>query len=148
MKKLSLAICYILINVIAFAQNTFKGKVTDGSTGSAIQGATVEFEKNGSAITNADGIFSINLPPHSYLVRITSIGYKKLEARTSFTPEMAEFKMERYNLFLQPVEIHALRAGDKAPFTKTDLNKKDIEQNNLGQDLPFLLNQTPSIVIN
>jgi iron complex outermembrane receptor protein len=51
-------------------------------------------------------------------------------------------------LFMQPVEIRALRAGDKAPFTKTDIGKHQIEQTNIGQDLPFLLNQTPSVVIN
>ena len=50
--------------------------------------------------------------------------------------------------YLQPVEVQAIRAGEKAPFAKTDLTKKDIEKNNLGQDLPFLLNQTPSVVIN
>jgi len=51
-------------------------------------------------------------------------------------------------LFLQPVEVRALRAGEKAPFTKTDIGKKEIEMTNVGQDLPFLLNQTPSVVIN
>ena len=51
-------------------------------------------------------------------------------------------------LLLQPIEIKAVRAGDKAPFTKTNLTKKEIERNNLGQDLPFILNQTPSVVIN
>lgn len=50
--------------------------------------------------------------------------------------------------YLQPVEVQAIRAGEKAPFAKTDLTKKDIEKNNLGQDLPFLLNQTPSVVVN
>src|SRR5699024_10445040 len=56
--------------------------------------------------------------------------------------------LERYNLFLQPVEIRAIRAADQAPFTKTNISKKEIESANLGQDLPFLLNQTPSVVIN
>ena len=51
-------------------------------------------------------------------------------------------------LFLQPVEVRALRAGEKAPFTKTDITKKQIEQTNLGQDLPFILNQTPSVIVN
>ncbi len=51
-------------------------------------------------------------------------------------------------LFLQPVEVRALRAGEKAPFTKTDITKKQIEQSNLGQDLPFILNQTPSVIVN
>jgi iron complex outermembrane receptor protein len=51
-------------------------------------------------------------------------------------------------LYMQPVEVNAVRAGEKAPFAKTNLNKREIAQNNLGQDLPFLLNQTPSVVVN
>src|SRR5204862_2500770 len=47
-----------------------------------------------------------------------------------------------------PVEVRAIRANDKAPFTKTNLNKQQIEKLNLGQDIPFILNQTPSVVIN
>ncbi|CAN5161688.1 TonB-dependent receptor [soil metagenome] len=50
--------------------------------------------------------------------------------------------------FMQPVEVAAIRANEKAPFAKTNLAKKDIEKNNVGQDLPFLLNQTPSVVVN
>jgi iron complex outermembrane recepter protein len=50
--------------------------------------------------------------------------------------------------FLQPVEVSAVRAAEKAPFAKSTLTKKEIEKNNLGQDLPFLLNQTPSVVVN
>ena len=50
--------------------------------------------------------------------------------------------------FLQPVEVLAIRAGEKAPFAKIIITKKEIQKNNLGQDLPFLLNQTPSVVVN
>ncbi|MBD0333262.1 MAG: TonB-dependent receptor plug domain-containing protein, partial [Chitinophagaceae bacterium] len=49
---------------------------------------------------------------------------------------------------LIPVEIKAIRAGATAPFAKTNISKKEIEKHNLGQDLPFLLNQTPSVVVN
>ncbi|MBC7935149.1 MAG: TonB-dependent receptor [Rhizobacter sp.] len=50
--------------------------------------------------------------------------------------------------FLQPVEINTVRAGDKTPVAKTNLSRQQIEQNNIGQDLPFILNQTPSVVAN
>ena len=49
---------------------------------------------------------------------------------------------------LAPVEVKAVRAAESAPVTKTNISKKEIEKQNLGQDLPFLLNQTPSVVIN
>lgn len=51
-------------------------------------------------------------------------------------------------LFLKPVEVLATRAGAKAPFTKSNISAQEIRKLNLAQDLPFLLNQTPSVVIN
>ncbi|GAB4091341.1 TonB-dependent receptor [Flaviaesturariibacter terrae] len=50
-------------------------------------------------------------------------------------------------LELVPVEVRSTRASEKAPFTRTDLSRAAIERQNMGQDLPFLLNQTPSTVV-
>jgi iron complex outermembrane receptor protein len=47
-----------------------------------------------------------------------------------------------------PVEVRALRANATAPFAKTNISKIEIAKQNTGQDLPFLLNQTPSVIIN
>ncbi|RYD79192.1 MAG: TonB-dependent receptor, partial [Sphingobacteriales bacterium] len=49
---------------------------------------------------------------------------------------------------LQPIEINAVRASDKTPVAKTNLSRAQIEKNNIGQDIPFLINQTPSVVAN
>ncbi len=49
---------------------------------------------------------------------------------------------------LSPVEVRAVRAADNAPVTRTNISKKEITRLNLGQDIPFLLNQTPSVVVN
>lgn len=49
---------------------------------------------------------------------------------------------------LSPVEIRSIRAGENAPFTRTNISKKQIEKANLGQDIPYLLNQTPAVVVN
>lgn len=48
---------------------------------------------------------------------------------------------------LSPVEVRAVRASENAPFSKINLSKKEIAKTNLGQDIPFILNQTPSVVI-
>lgn len=47
---------------------------------------------------------------------------------------------------LQPVEVRAVRAGSNSPFAKTEVNAKDIEKLNQGQDIPYLLQYTPSTV--
>ncbi len=51
-------------------------------------------------------------------------------------------------LLLEPIEVKAIRAGIHAPFTKTNISAAEIEKKNLGQDIPFFLNQIPSAVIN
>jgi len=59
-----------------------------------------------------------------------------------------EDSLRRAALFLEPVEVRAIRASENSPFAKTTITGKEIKKTNLGQDLPFLLNQTPSVVIN
>jgi iron complex outermembrane receptor protein len=55
-------------------------------------------------------------------------------------------RVEYRGLFLEPVEITAIRAGDKTPFTKVTLGAGQIAKMNNGQDLPYILEQTPSVV--
>lgn len=47
---------------------------------------------------------------------------------------------------LDEVVISTTRAGEKTPVAYTNLEKDEIERNNLGQDMPFLLRLTPSLV--
>ncbi|OJV51525.1 MAG: TonB-dependent receptor [Bacteroidetes bacterium 43-16] len=49
---------------------------------------------------------------------------------------------------LSGVTVNALRVSHKAPFAFSDLRKKDIEKLNDGRDLPYLLDQTPSVLVN
>ncbi|MDR3681517.1 MAG: TonB-dependent receptor [Flavipsychrobacter sp.] len=48
---------------------------------------------------------------------------------------------------LKAIEISAIRAGDDAPFAKKDISGKALEKENLGQDLPYLLQYTPSAIV-
>ena len=50
--------------------------------------------------------------------------------------------------FLQPVEVSSVKAQEKNPFAKTNISKEEIKKLNIGQDLPFILNNTPSVVVN
>jgi iron complex outermembrane receptor protein len=59
-----------------------------------------------------------------------------------------EDSLKKSALFLEPVEVKAIRASDNAPFSKTTITSQQIKSSNLGQDLPFIINQTPSVVIN
>ena len=47
---------------------------------------------------------------------------------------------------LDEVNVNALRANEKTPVAFTNLSKTEIEKGNLGQDLPYLISLTPSVV--
>ena len=47
---------------------------------------------------------------------------------------------------IKQVNVNDLRATEKTPMSFTNLKKEQIEEQNLGQDVPFLLSSTPSVV--
>ena len=47
---------------------------------------------------------------------------------------------------LKEVNVNALRAGEKTPVAFTNISEAEIEKGNLGQDLPYLISLTPSVV--
>jgi iron complex outermembrane receptor protein len=147
MRKMFLGICYLLISHGLSAQQ-IAGQVTDASTGAAVAAATVELSNIASVVTGDSGRFEFRkIRPGRYTLRVTSIGYQAVETTVSPDGAVRAIKLIRLNLFMQPVEVRAIRAGEKAPFAKNELSKKDIEKLNTGQDLPMLLNQTPSVVV-
>jgi iron complex outermembrane receptor protein len=46
------------------------------------------------------------------------------------------------------LEVTAVRVSENSPFAKSNMNKASINQVNFGQDLPYIIQNTPSIVAN
>jgi len=138
-----------LLTVCAHAQkNNLSGRIVDDQTGEAVASAAVSI--NGStAIANGNGEFFLGrLTAKSGTLRVQAIGYAELLLPVSnVLVSPLTVRLVRTRQFLQPLEVKALRAGDQAPFTKTNISKETIAANNLGQDLPFILNQTPSVYV-
>jgi iron complex outermembrane receptor protein len=153
MKHLLGTMAASIISLSALSQTqkvNFSGKVVDAATKQPIASATV---KLGSTATVADvnGNFSFaKVAVGNYDLQVTSVGYVDAAQKVSVGKAESAITVElkASALYLQPLEVKSLRAGDRAPFTKTNIGKEDIAKTNLGQDIPFLLNQTPSTVIN
>jgi iron complex outermembrane recepter protein len=96
-----------------------------------------------------DGSFYFNrLEAGEYDLSCSYSGFVTFKQKIiiSSSTGLTNIHLEPLTQSLQPVEVKALRAGNLAPFSKTDLGKSFIEKNNLGQDIPMLLNQTPNVV--
>lgn len=48
---------------------------------------------------------------------------------------------------LPPLEVKSIRANEQGPFAKSNISKNQIALLNTGQDLPFILQNTPSVVV-
>jgi iron complex outermembrane receptor protein len=144
------------ITTIAFGQFTIKGRVVHDQTNQPVEAADVTLEKNGAVISNTttdnDGNYQFKglkkKGPYLLIVEHVSMQKRSLVLETSSDVTTADVALSTNAYFLEPLEVKSLRASEKAPFAKTNLKKPEIEKNNLGLDLPFLLNQTPSVVIN
>lgn len=49
--------------------------------------------------------------------------------------------------FLEPAAVTAVRATERAPFAAETLDAEEIADRNTGQDLPYVLRYTPSVVV-
>lgn len=147
MKRLIVGFCFLLYSTLLVGQSV-QITVLDGGTGEAISQATIDLQGKGMFTADAHGrVLVPGKTANATAITISSVGYKTLHGQLTDASEQV-FRLQRYNLLMVPVEVRATRAADNAPFTKTNISKSDIEKQNLGQDLPYLLNQTPSVIVN
>lgn len=126
------------------AQEKISGTVVAAGTGEPLAGVSVSAGRQGT-VTGENGGFYLTVSENA-AISFSFTGYKSQTIK--WQGGRIRVELERINLMLQPVEIKAIRAGERAPFAKTNLDKKEIRANNPGWDLPFILNQTPSVVAN
>lgn len=144
-----MAITALLLPVLASAQFTISGKITDGQTGEALPGTTISIQSlNATTVSDAKGNYSIaNLKAGRYVLKVSYIGYQALVRNIDLTYDASlNIRLNPATKLTDEVTVRGTRATDNSPTTYTNLSKKDIQKNNLGQDLPYLLDQTPSVV--
>jgi iron complex outermembrane recepter protein len=154
MKKLLGTIAALILAAASLAQITITGKVVDKQK-RPLGNASVTLRSNGkkekALITNNQGLFAFsNIDSNTNNKLIVQYVGMKSDEENFVATENKTFNivLENLDYFLEPLEVKAIRASDKSPFAKTDINKQQLEKTNLAQDIPFLLNQTPSVTIN
>ncbi len=135
-----------------FAQAELRGRVTD-SQGNPLPGAhVVVVELEEATATDAHGTYVIReVPPGAYRIRVSFVGYEDEWVRTR-VPEGVErilvhVQMSRRIFELEALVVKGTRADAAAPFTFLNMEREEWEPHNLGVDVPFLLQWTPSAVI-
>ncbi|WP_338767054.1 TonB-dependent receptor [Bernardetia sp. ABR2-2B] len=150
----SILFLFILTLSYCFAQDANKYSITGtvkDKNGENLIGATVLLNfNNGSfnkgTVTNSDGEFSLtNLSSEigEYTLRVSYIGYETVEKEINLNANTVLDIVLPDGKTLSEIVIKSYR---EYPVTLTELGEKEIEKRNLGQDLPILLQYTPSVV--
>ena len=134
---------------VSFSQDKLSGRVVNAISGEKIQGASVAIENSFvKTITDVNGNFSFPLQQkENTVVHVTHISYRDTSIVVKQGEHSIEIRMLPGTILADEVNIVATRAGDQSAMAFTNLKKEEIEKQNLGQDLPYLLNLTPSVVV-
>ncbi|MFB5945622.1 TonB-dependent receptor [Albibacterium profundi] len=149
MKKTIALMAIVWLPLWLLAQNDVRISVRDAKTKELLVGASVALKKSSlNGQTNAEGEFRLNkLESGHYTVVVSYLGYRSVE-KSFIVPDdrRVEVLMEPASFLADEVVVQATRASANAATTYKNLSEEEIAKNNLGQDIPYLLNQTPSVV--
>lgn len=139
----------MLLSASVFAQQaTVTGTVRDAKNSQALPGATVKLSSGLVIVTDDFGRFRFEkLDTGTYSLAVSFLGYKDKTENLSLTDraDVVILLEESYQL-TDEVVVYATRANDKTPTTYTNISQQAIQKQNFGQDMPFMLNWTPSLV--
>ncbi|MES1226529.1 MAG: TonB-dependent receptor, partial [Bacteroidota bacterium] len=133
----------------AFSSITLKGKITDKSNGEILSGASVQLANSYLAtLSNDKGNYELKkLKAGSYVITVSYLGYEMLSQSVALKNDTSlDFSLTPKSFLQEEILVEATRANSKTPTSYTQVNKEEIAQQNLGQDLPYLLNLQPSVV--
>ncbi|MDF1697205.1 MAG: TonB-dependent receptor [Saprospiraceae bacterium] len=149
MKEFLIGIMVVFGVFIAQGQYTISGSVKNGNNESLSQATVFLEETYFAAITDDAGGFIIeNVPEGTYRLKSSYVGYTSFTEVINLTSDLKmDINLGESLLNLDGVEINATRVQDEGVFTYLNLDREDLEKENLGQDVPFLLRWTPSAVV-
>lgn len=142
------AMVVLLLPLASMAQFTVSGSVSQ--TNGVLPGATIKLKNKGTGTnTDAQGKYRIgNLKAGNYTFVVSFLGYGTVEKSISLSSdETLDFTLIQSVFLADEVVVKATRANEKSATTYKNISKADISANNFGQDLPFILNNTPGVVV-
>jgi iron complex outermembrane receptor protein len=144
-----IAAAIMLLSQGVYAQFSISGSVRETKNNQPLAGATIEAEGiKQVAVTDELGHFELSkLPAAEYVLRVRFLGYSQKTENVHVDGNVTlSLQLEESFQMTDEVVVYATRADEKTPATYTNITKQAIQKQNFGQDLPMILNWTPSLV--
>ncbi|MBU1368624.1 MAG: TonB-dependent receptor [Bacteroidetes bacterium] len=148
--KKFLIVALIFLPWSLIAQFSISGKVVSADADEALSGAHVRLMPTTyKQVADAGGQFSFNnLSAGNYQLITSFLGFEdEVKFVTLKRDTVLEVVMKPASFLQDEVVVSASRPRPKTPLTYSIIDAKEIGKNNSGADLPYLLQQTPSLVV-
>ncbi|MBR0323528.1 MAG: TonB-dependent receptor, partial [Bacteroidales bacterium] len=146
----TLVLVAVLMPLQLFAQFSLSGNVIDKENHEALIGAHISLkELNLMTVSDEFGNFNFkNIEKGTYTLEASYIGFKTYETTINITKDSkVKVAMTADSMMEDEVIVTASRVGEKTPLTYSEVTSNELKKSNQGTDLPFLLQNTPSVVV-
>ena len=136
---------FIYLSFTAFSQELVEGNIKD-SKGNIISGANIYISSTKEVLfSNIKGDFYIKIPSEKFKISISHVGYITKEITIiSNEKKYYEITLEDGILLSDEIKVTSTRVKENSPFAFSNISRNFIEENNIGRDIPFLIQSTPS----
>ncbi|HIN25685.1 MAG TPA: TonB-dependent receptor, partial [Candidatus Marinimicrobia bacterium] len=147
--KLYISLLALILPMALMAQATITGSVTSDD-GAALAGANVVVEGTSlGAAADAGGSYNINgVSAGNFTVTASFVGYESSSSSVSVPASgsvTVNFSLSSSAIELSGLEVLASRATRNTPVAYTNVAKEEMEFRLGSQDIPMILNTTPSV---
>lgn len=144
-----LTIAFWLAVTTASGQSTLQGTIRDQEQNQPLSGVNVVIKGiTRGSVTNTEGKYALELPSGTWTIVASFVGYSSQEKTVTLPAgEPVDFMLVADTTQLNEIVVlHPTRGNEFTATTYVNLDAPVIQKQNFGQDLPFLLNWTPSVV--
>jgi iron complex outermembrane receptor protein len=152
MKRILFFSLALLVWAGARAQISLNCQLIDANSGQPVTEAVayqLDLDLIGEPDHQGKFTFMVN-KPGTYTIEVVADNYERqaIDVVVESGQQKRDIQIVLVPLptMLQAVEVSALRADEQTPIAKTDINREELQERNSGRDVPFLLEQTPSVV--
>ncbi len=148
-KKLQI-LFFVILPMGLMAQFSLSGNVYDSETNQPLPGANIVLDNSfRTTVSDLNGNFTFtNLKDGKYLIKATYVGYETINKKVIVRQN------HNINIALKPtiymsdeIIVSASRSNEELSVSNTTISQSDLKKSNTGQDLPYLLSMSPSLVV-
>lgn len=142
MKKL-MTLVFLFFTHVVFGQKV-EGIVFDQDTNMPLWGASVSVKGSQKGnVTDSKGRFQLAFTSSSATISVSFVGYEPVEVPVEKSKQIG---LKKSNFLQDEVVVRATRADENSAMAYSNVSATELGKSNLGQDMPMLLNFTPSVV--